>query len=71
MHYTGIHDQRATLYKWNYQALTKLVKKLLNRYNVISMKEEFLFPGVAGLETAHTGNFSYTKHIRDLTTPTN
>ena len=23
----------------------------------------FLFPGVAGLETAHTGNFSYTKHI--------
>ena len=31
-----------------------------------------LFPGVAGLETAHTGNFSYTiKRIRDLTIPTN
>ena len=31
----------------------------------------FAVPGVAGLETAHTGNFSYTKRIRDLTTPTN
>ena len=26
---------------------------------------------IAGLETAHTGNFSYTKCIHDLTTPTN